>query len=75
MVIIWYSQAYYEPGNKVSTKMFSSILIGYEFPPLKRLPLDNKVECEVKKEENWSRENLKEQKENWRTLSSTITQQ
>ena len=62
-------------GNKVSTKMFSSILIGYEFPPHNWLPLDNKIQCEVKKEENWSGENLKEQKENWRTLSSTITQQ
>ena len=29
--------------------MFSSILIGYEFPPHNRLPLDNKIQCEVKK--------------------------
>ena len=55
--------------------MVCSILTGYEFPPHNRLPLDNKIQCEVKKEENWSGENLKEQKENWRTLSSTITQQ
>ena len=55
--------------------MVSSILIGYESPPHNGLPLDNKIQCEVKKEENGSRENLKEQKENWRALSSTITQQ